>query len=367
MPLYIFRPGRTQLLERVEKGESPDDMLYGFAALRKLYPDTHYIERDDSRWDWKRRLWFPVELRISRRITIGFSLHFAMDHLGILRKTDVIISPADSTGLPVAMFKALGLVKTPMIYFSQGLTDYIAQYPPSSRTYRFFHRLYRYFLRRVECIVVLGQGARDPLLDTFNLDPQRVIVAPFGVDEKFWQPDPAASPEDYILSVGSDMARDYDTLLAAADDYPLKIVTRLGIQGSATVEIATDFSDLELRQLYRAARFVVIPLKNVAQPSGQSATLQAMACGKAVILTKTAGLWEPDAMRHLENCYLVEPYDHEALRAAIRYLHSNPGKATSIGEQARKTVEARYTSLHFATRIAEQIERITAHDDHSYR
>ena len=43
-------------------------------------------------------------------------------------------------------------------------------------------------------------------------------------------------------------------------------------------------------------------LKNVFQPSGYSVTLQAMACGKPVILTKTRGLWAPEIFVNFKNC-----------------------------------------------------------------
>jgi glycosyltransferase involved in cell wall biosynthesis len=39
-----------------------------------------------------------------------------------------------------------------------------------------------------------------------------------------------------------------------------------------------------------------------------------MACGKAVILSDTAGLWDREQMRHGEICYLVRPGDPAAMR-----------------------------------------------------
>jgi hypothetical protein len=59
-------------------------------------------------------------------------------------------------------------------------------------------------------------------------------------------------------------------------------------------------SDVDLRRMYNAARAVVVPLKDVHQPSGQSVTLQAMSCGRPVVLTKTRGLWAPAFHRQRE-------------------------------------------------------------------
>ena len=79
-------------------------------------------------------------------------------------------------------------------------------------------------------------------------------------------------------------------------------------------------TDLEVRTLYQDAFSVIIPLKNVFQPSGYSVTLQALACGKPVILTLTKGLWAPRLFKSLENCILVKPSNVEEIENAIRLL-----------------------------------------------
>jgi glycosyltransferase involved in cell wall biosynthesis len=69
-----------------------------------------------------------------------------------------------------------------------------------------------------------------------------------------------------------------------------------------------------------------------------------MACGKAVILSDTAGLWDRKRMQHLENCYLVEPESVEKLREAISFLKAHPEEADRIGRNARRVVEQHYSS-----------------------
>ena len=350
--LYIFRPGRSNLIERHQRGESPRDMLYGMADINPDEFAVSFIERDDTRRDWRRRLSSPLDRWASRRLRMGFSLHFALQHWGKLRRADVIISTADVVGLPIALLKWLRLIPTPVIYISQGLTDRMDALPPDSRSYRFFKKWYGRWLRSLERVIVLGEGAIDPLLATFNLDAARVAAAPFGVDAGFWSPDENSARGDFILSVGSDPARDYETLLAALDDLPATIVTRLPLTDTReSVQIAADFSDVELRGLYQSARIVVTPLLDVAQPSGQSASLQAMACGAAVILSDTRGLWEREHMRHMENCCLVQPCDVPALRAAMQFLWDNPAHAERIGANARRSIEARYNSRAFAAML----------------
>ena len=69
------------------------------------------------------------------------------------------------------------------------------------------------------------------------------------------------------------------------------------------------FSDAELRTLYNNSKVVVVPLKQTYQPSGQSAVLQAMACGKAVILTETFGTWDINFFKHNYNIIFIKPND----------------------------------------------------------
>ena len=361
--LLVFRRGRTAVVQRYQAGEGPDDMLYGLNHFDPLRFRVGFIEGDDNHRSWVRRLWRPLEKWIARRTGMGFLLPLALGNVGRLRQADVIITIVDSCGLPIAMLKYLGLVKTPMIYISQGLTDRVNALPSRSTSRRWIRRIYGRFLRSAERILALGEGAIDPLATTFQLSPTTPICLPFGVDAHFWSPSLESDTEDYILSVGSDPARDYETLLNASTGEHLKIVTRLSIPRehlNGRIEVGSDFDDVELRELYRRARVVVIPIKDVEQPSGQSATLQAMACGKAVILTRTRGLWESTQMRHLDNCYLVEPYDADGLRQAILYFGERKDEAVRIGGNARRLVEERYNSRRFTADLERHVSEVLA-------
>jgi glycosyltransferase involved in cell wall biosynthesis len=119
-------------------------------------------------------------------------------------------------------------------------------------------------------------------------------------------------------------------------------------------------SDVQLRDLYRGSRFVVVPLRESTQPQGQSVTLQAMACGKAVILSRTRGLWSEERMRHGENCHLVPAGDADALRRAIDELAADPAYAERLGRSARRTVEQHFTSDAMAEQLAGVVSEAAA-------
>lgn len=123
-------------------------------------------------------------------------------------------------------------------------------------------------------------------------------------------------PEDFVFSIGQDPNRDFDTLVNAEIEVPIRLHTALPVAiptGRQNVTVSkgsyhkSTLTDKELRDLYRRSLAVVVPLKDVYQPTGYSVTLQAMACGKPVVLTRIKGLWAPELLRDGENCLLVPP------------------------------------------------------------
>lgn len=356
--LFVFsRATRAEQQSLLAHEQTPDDLLYGFLKLDESAFERQSVTRCLNEWTWRRYAYLPLELAIARQVGMGFALSFARDHLSYLRAADVIVSTVDAVGLPLAWLKRRGQLATPLLYLCQGLTDRLEGMPKSSWRRRWWQRFYASLLGGAERVVVLGEGAREPLLRLLRLAEERVAVVPFGVDAQFWRPRLFASG-GYILSVGSDQARDYATLVAAVDKRPLKIVTRLPVPeaiGRPNVAVNSQYSEAQLRDLYQRAACVVTPLKDVSQPSGQSATLQAMACGKAVIVTRTRGLWDPAVMQHLYNCYLVAPGDVAGMRAALQWLTAHPNEVQRLGAAARATVEERYTSTKLAEAMRAQI------------
>lgn len=357
--LFLYRFGREMQLRQLRCGRTPDEFMYGLTHLDGGAFRADFTEDDPLVHTLARRLLRPLERHIARLVGIGFNLHLILESMTKLRRVDIVVSTVDSCGLPLAMAKSLGLLRTPIIYISQGLSHRVNRLPCLRR--RFFQIAYGRFMRSVEQVLVLGDGAVEPVIDTFCLSPGRVASIHFGIDTRFWTPGSDSGLADYVLTVGSDEARDYRTLLCAVTDDHLRIVTRQRIPEESLkkrVEVGSEYTDTELRELYRRAKYVVVPLTDVDQPSGQSVALQAMACGKAVILTRTRGLWDPVGMVHLENCYLVEPGDVGAMRQAMRYLNDCPEESLRLGRNARRTVLERYDSRLFSLHLANHVNAV---------
>lgn len=360
--LYVFRRKRTERFALYKQGLGPDEMLYGMNHLDQAQFTVSFIEGEVGQITPLKRLTQRMEQTITKGVGMGFALDMMLENLPRLKNAGVIVSTVDSCGLPIAFLKQLGVIDAPVIYFSQGLSDRVESLEGKPLLHRFYKTIYSWLLRSCETLATLGEGAARHLSNTLDLRGKEVRAVPFGVDMEFWRPADANAPiGDYILSVGSDSARDYDTLVRAIGDRKLKIVTRLPvniIDPSARIEVRSDYSDVELRALYQGARFMVTPLKDATQPSGQSATLQAMACGKAVIITCTRGLWEPQYIKHLESAYLVDAGDADSLTRAIRGLDENPALVEKLGRASLSLVKSRYNSIRFGNFIQAIIHTI---------
>ena len=253
--------------------------------------------------------------------------------------------------MALAAWSRAGLLRTPLVGIVAGLLN-----DPWRRTRRLTTLP---LLRRLQ-LVLYGPGEVEGLTALGLGD--RVHVVPFGVDTSFWTPGDATSERD-VLAIGNDGHRDWDTLVAAASSIPapVRIFTRHAPPSSLPENVTWQradwytqvLSDDAVRDLYRQASVVVVPVKDVPQPSGQSVTLQAMATGRAVVLSRTRGLWAPDELRDGGNVMLVPPADPAELAHTVNLLLDDRARATALGEAARASVLRDATTARYAERLLE--------------
>ena len=98
-------------------------------------------------------------------------------------------------------------------------------------------------------------------------------------------------------------------------------------------------SDAEMRDLYCDSEFVILPLKETFQPSGQSTCLQAMACSKAVLISNISGIWDRKLLQHKENIYFMKPGDCGDLNKAVHLLCKNIELRKTIEKNGRKLIK----------------------------
>ena len=206
-----------------------------------------------------------------------------------------------------------------------------------------------------------------------------IQLTPYQADGEFWRP--TAGREHALVASAGQEFRDYLTLLRAVDGLPAEVRIARGSNWSTRTANFTDadvpsnttvrwHNYLELRDLYAQARCVVMPLHDVAFQAGISTVLEAMAMGKCVIVSRTAGLTGVVTGRLMSDGILheigedawteptgiyVPPGDATAMRDAITYVLERPDEAARMGAAGRRHVEAQFTLPQFAERIARMI------------
>jgi glycosyltransferase involved in cell wall biosynthesis len=352
---FVHFAGRVARLEAARAGDGPTEFLFGAVELERAGHQVSHHEVDPTRpaGPVARRL---VDLQAGKgRLPPHASatvLRQTQALLPQLREADVVVATTTGTAVALATWRRAGRLRVPLVGIVAGLRN-----RPWSRA----RRATTLPLLRGMHAVLYGPGELDGLL---RLDPQladRVHVDRFGVDTRFWRPAERPSPAPVgVLAIGNDGSRDWPTLLRAAPalDAGVRILTShprpatlpLGVTWEAADWHRRLLSDAAVRDAYRGAAVVVVPVKDVEQPSGQSVTLQAMACGRPVILTRTRGLWDEELVNG-DAVRLVPPGDSDALAEAIRELLGHPAESAALGTAARSWVERRAPVEGFAERL----------------
>jgi len=266
------------------------------------------------------------------------SILAAIDPIRALRillrwpRPDIVLCYFESSALLLALFKPLFFFRSPIVIIDVGLGG-------KSRLRNLFLRL---IIPRVDAIFPLG-SEQVRHIRTHYKTRAHVELIPAHVDTEFYAPQNhdqyPKRDDDYILAVGDDISRDYETLIKATAGLDIRLIlkTRRVAENKELYPhlsvMGRRLSDPEFRDLYDRAKLVVMPLHPTLWAGGVTAFLEAMAMGKAQIVSTSVGLI--DYVRPGENCLSVPCHDMNALREAIVRLLSDDALRRRLGESAR--------------------------------
>jgi glycosyltransferase involved in cell wall biosynthesis len=227
--------------------------------------------------------------------------------------------------------------------------------------------------RRFEAVALHSPSQHKAALAA-GFESRQLPVVPYQVDAVFWRP--ASVPHTHVMSAGREF-RDYPTLLRAVEGMSVDVRIAAGspwsqrpldIDGKLPANVtAGRLAYTELREAYAAAHFVVVPVHDVDFQAGIITILEAMAMGKAVIVSRTRGqtgvvsgpMMRDGALQDIgEHTWpdatgiYVSPGDADSLRGAMQYLLDRPDVAARMGAAGRAHVEAGLTIEHFVRRLA---------------
>lgn len=227
---------------------------------------------------------------------------------------------------------------------------------------------------QLDRVLVYSTSEERLAVDELGLSPGIVERIFYYADEQFFRPGLAAPEPDLICAAGQ-LLRDYDTLVDAVADMPVRLQIAAGspwidkpLQPKRVLPSNVSWGKLdrfELRQLYARASLAVVPILQNHYQTGIATILEMMAMGKCIIVTKTFG--QTDTIVDGVTGIYVPPSDPAALRAAIQRMLDNPDQAAEIGRAARRFVEEQAGLDRFVGRIVESIK--AGHDTRarSYR
>ena len=368
--LCFDKGGREARRSLVAEGRAPRDFFYGVMDLQQRGYDIEQMSSAGRYGDALGPVHRAMELAWSHLTRLGLRSHFLAGIQQQMRAAGVAISFTDGFSLTLGNFyRNIDAAAPFLIGCFHRLSDFESSVTPVLRP--LVARVIRRALHRLDHIAFFGPADREFGISRYGLQREKTSIILFGVDTEFWTPD-GTLPENFVFSAGQDPNRDFDTLVNVDLDIPIHLHTnlRVAVPSARTNVQITDGSyfkgaltDESLRNLYRRAMAVVVPLKDVYQPTGYSVTLQAMACGKPVVLSRIRGLWAPELTRDGENCLLVKPGDRAALAAAISRLAANPALREQLGRNARETVIAHF-NLDKGARSTEKLIRIGLESRH---
>jgi glycosyltransferase involved in cell wall biosynthesis len=159
--------------------------------------------------------------------------------------------------------------------------------------------------------------------------------------------------EGYIFS-GGRVYRNYDILLRAVADssYHTVVVSETEVPGLLGHPNIEPLNQIPLEQFYSLlakSRIVVLPLEDKSFSVGQTVLLQAMAMGKPVIATRTAGTM--DYVDDFATGILVQPNDANGLKEAIDKLMRNEGLRSRLGKNAKDVIRDGHLPHHYTRNV----------------
>lgn len=335
-----------------EKGEYPDQHLWGTNLLLNHNIEVHYLEH--------------VKYPILNKIGNFFHIKWLDQQLRILflaSKYDLIYSANSENTTILSIFKMLNLFNTPLLV----LLHAIDLKSKKKVVYNVRLILASFYVRNIDRVIFLSQNTYKDLKEEINLPILKYCIS-WGCDLNFyhWSSIKALEVESqYFISAGH-ASRDFDILVYVFSkiNYPLNIYctkksfpkTKITTKNILIDDsLPYDFTSPKLlldKYIYSYA--VLIPLKeNVNGLQGLSSLLEAMAMGKAIVMTLNKNI-DIDIEKEKIGIY-VKSNDIEGWINAINYLLNNPVETKLMGNRARILCQNYYNMERFTNELAENI------------
>jgi glycosyltransferase involved in cell wall biosynthesis len=235
--------------------------------------------------------------------------------------------------------------------------------------------------RRIICV---SEPAKNHLIETWQVDPEKVVVMPNGVDVELFRPDHDPRPicaelgldgEPVITFVGGFQHwHGIDRLIESFANVLLEIPqAKLLLVGDGRARQAVEYKIDELGvrravivtgmvpqvrvpEMLAAADIAVLPYPQLPRPLWFSPLklYEYMAAGKAIVASRDGQIAQ--VIRHGHTGLLVDPGDVDGLAQAMIELLRDPTARERLGQNARQQAVERHSWAEYIKRL-EQIYR----------
>lgn len=365
--LFVYFNGRQNRLN--EGRDSPKEFFYGYHFIQEQGFKVDILEFGHG--EVNKILVFILKF-IQNTIVKIFK--FQYDFAGILRADNYkkikssknLILTNTRIGhslLPFIIYRKIFKKDMSVTVFAMGMFNSSSNNKLILKLHKYLHT---FLIKYVDNLIFIGQKEFYHATDEFNKYKDKIHFLPFGIDYDFWSTQETKS-KDYILFIGNDSNRDFeflDDLILKTPNEEFIIVSEQFIskneklnnldliKGSWNKNI---LDDEFLKNLYKNAKFTIIPLKNSFQPSGQSVALQSMSMETPVIITNTDGFWDTENFKDKENIVFVESNNIKDWITAMTELENDQELYKKLQENAQVEIYERLNCNQFGKKLLEII------------
>ncbi len=340
--LYLLNTVRhnTSEIENIEKGLWHDNNFFGMFRLRKYGFETNFLELEQFLSEW-----FTKFLR--KYINIWW-IHLPMSPLFF--KYDIVFS---STAYSSMLLKAILHIRRPKWV----ILDFNIDGTIGNKT-TFRQKMLHYAVSKADGIVTSSKAEEITLKERFPQLIDKIVFIHEGVDTQFFKPDLLVPEENFILSVGYNPDRDFKTVIEATKDLGIALVLATKpsrvehLQPLPSHVTVKSFSHEEMQLAYKKAKIVVIGLNLKADNNdsmGTFAVAEALAMGKAVVVTKSKSL--ESYIEDGVSGRFVPIHDVGAMKDVITDVLGNDTKRQALGFAAREFAVKNVDAEIFAQKL----------------
>lgn len=270
------------------------------------------------------------------------------------RDADAVVSVFEGNALFILLLRRLFFFKPKVMLWDAS----------PGNPWRVLQRVQRFVLPRYDGLMMLTQSQKEAIRRDYKLRGPITVIG-YNVDETLFKParftDERVHETGYVLAVGDDLSRDYETLLEAArlskEKFILKTRWRPKAEPPENVTFLSDrLDDKQFVDLYAKAKMVVLPLKRVQSAGGITSLFEAMAMGKPVIVSESS--IAQDFVSHCHDGLIVQAGQPQAMYEAIARMAGDIPLQRTLGSNARATIEDHFSTKRLAENIRDFVNNI---------